>query len=272
MPALAELLPMLAFLLVIGGAAGVIAGLLGVGGGIVLVPAFLFAFSHLGYDGPGLMQVCLGTSLATIVFSSLRSVRLHDARGAVDRGLLRQISPAVVLGAVLGTATAMELRTETLQAVFGVLAMIAGLYLAFGRAQWRLAAAMPSGARLYGYGGALGYVAVLMGIGGGTFGVPLMTLHGMAIHRAIGTAAGLGLVIAVPAVAGFLFVSVAQPPPMTVGAVNIPAFLAVIGTTMITTPWGARLAHRMDAGRLKRIFAVFILIVAVNMLRKSMGW
>lgn len=272
MPPLADLLPMLAFLVVIGAFAGVLAGLLGVGGGIVLVPAFFFTFTHLGHAGPQLMQVCLATSLATIVVTSLRSMQAHRRRGALDGDLLRRWAPAIVLGALLGTLTAASLRSSTLQLVFGVLALVAGLYMAFGRSEWRLAPVMPDGARLHGYGGVLGFFSVLMGIGGGTFGVPLMSLHGMPIHRAIGTASGLGLAIAAPAVVGFLLVPVTAAPPLTIGAVNLPAFAVVIATTLVTTPFGARLAHSTDQRLLKRIFAVFILIVAVNMLRKVAGW
>ncbi|MFN3970530.1 MAG: sulfite exporter TauE/SafE family protein [Gemmobacter sp.] len=263
---------MLALLVAIGAVAGVIAGLLGVGGGIVLVPAFFYTFSHLGYDGPNLMQVCLATSLATIVLTSARSMQAHGRKGAVDHALLRRWAPAIAVGAVLGTLTASGLRSSTLQLVFGCLALVAGLYLAFGRAQWRLAPEMPRGVRLQGYGGALGFLSVLMGIGGGTFGVPLMSLHGMPIHRAVGTASGLGLVIALPSVLAFLMLPVTGAPPLTVGAVNLPAFAAVIATTLVTTPLGARLAHRMDPGPLKRVFAVFVLVVAANMLRKVAGF
>jgi len=111
-----------------------------------------------------------------------------------------------------------------------------------------------------------------MGIGGGTFGVPLMSLYNVPIHRAVATAAGIGVLIAVPSVLGFLFVPIENAPPFTIGAVNLPAFLVVIGTTMITTPWGVKLAHAMDPKPLKRAFAVFITIVALNMLRKVLGW
>lgn len=114
----------------------------------------------------------------------------------------------------------------------------------------------------------VGFFSALMGIGGGTFGVPLMTLFGVPIHRAVATASGFGVLIAVPAVLGFLLVKVAEAPPFTLGAVNGPAFLLVIGTTLLTTPWGVRLAHAMNPRPLKRAFAVFLTLVALNMLRK----
>ncbi len=272
MPALADLLPMIGLLVVIGAVAGLIAGLLGVGGGIVLVPAFFYAFGHLGYGGEHLMQVCLATSLATIVATSMRSMQAHNRRGAVEWAILRGWAPWIALGAVAGMVTAAALRSATLQLVFGVLAGLAGLYMAFGRPQWRLGHAMPRGPLRAGYGLVLGFISVLMGIGGGTFGVPLMTLYGLPIHRAVATATGFGMIIAVPSVLGFLFLPVEGAPPFTLGAVNLPAFAVVIGSTYVTTPIGARLAHSTDAARLKRFFAIFVLVVAANMLRKVAGY
>ena len=117
----------------------------------------------------------------------------------------------------------------------------------------------------------VGFLSVLMGIGGGSFGVPLMTLHGRPIHRAVATAAGFGLLIAVPSVIAFLFVDIAQSrPPLTIGAVNLGAFGIVVTMTLITAPWGVRLAHAMDPKPLRRVFAVFLVLVALNMLRKAL--
>jgi uncharacterized membrane protein YfcA len=271
-PSLAQLLPLAALLVLIGGFAGVIAGLLGVGGGIVLVPAFLYAFTALGYDGPQIMQVCLATSLATIVFTSARSVRAHAAKGAVDRDILRGWAPGIAMGAVAGVLIAGSMKTEALMLIFGVLGTVVGLYLGLGRESWRLGDRMPGGIGRAITALVLGFLSVLMGIGGGSFGVPLMRLYGVPIHRAVGTASGFGLVIAVPSVIGFLLQGWDSPgrPPYTVGLVNLPAFLIVIGVTMITTTWGVRLAHAMDPKPLKRVFAVFITIVALNMLRKAL--
>jgi uncharacterized protein len=272
MPAIADLLPMLALLMGIGAFAGVIAGLLGVGGGIVLVPAFFYAFGHLGYGGDQLMQVCLGTSLATIIVTSVRSALAHHRKGAVDWGILRAWGPYVAVGALAGFFLAASLKSAALQAIFGVLALIAGLYMAFGRDHWRLGAAMPAGAARGGFGAALGFFSALMGIGGGTFGVPMMTLYAMPIHRAVATAAGFGIIIAVPSAIGFLTLNVSLAPPWSVGAVNLPAFAVIIAMTLLTTPYGVRLAHRMDARPLKRAFAIFLILVALNMLRKVAGW
>jgi uncharacterized protein len=272
MPDAITLIPMLAFLVVIGAFAGVVAGMLGVGGGIVLVPAFFYTFGHLGYGGDQLMQVCVGTSLATIMVTSVRSTLGHHRKGAVDWAMLRHWGPFVAGGALAGFFLATMLKSVTLQAIFGVLALVAGLYMAFGRAHWRLGDALPAQPVRGLLGAVLGFFSALMGIGGGTFGVPMMTLYGMPIHRAVGTASGLGLIIAVPTVIGFLTLNVAEAPPMSIGAINLPAFAVIIATTLLTTPYGVALAHRMDAAPLKRTFAVFLIVVALNMLRKAAGW
>lgn len=273
-PDLATLLPLVALLFVVGALAGVIAGLLGVGGGIVLVPAFFYVFTALGYGGPQVMQVCLATSLATIIFTSIRSVMAHNRKGAVDWEVLKTWAPGIVIGAILGMLAASQMRSVALQAVFGVLGMVVGLYMAFGRQSWRIAEAMPVGPVRAAQSSVLGFLSVLMGIGGGSFGVPLMTLYGVPIHRAVATASGFGVTIAVPSVIGFLFMPLdpATRPPLTLGAVNLPAFAVVIGVTMITTSYGVRLAHAMDPRPLKRIFAIFLILVAANMLRKALGW
>ncbi len=271
MPETSLLLQMLALLVVIGGVAGVLAGLLGVGGGIVLVPAFFYAFQTLGYGGPQLMQMCLATSLATIVVTSVRSGMSHHKKGAVDLEILRTWAPGIAIGAVLGVLAASGLRSVTLQAIFGVLALVIGAYLGLGRAHWRLGEAMPRGILRAFLSPLVGFMSVLMGIGGGSFGVPLMSLFGVPIHRAVATAAGFGVIIAVPSVIGFLFYEIdpAQRPPFTLGAVNGVAFVVVIAMTLITAPWGVKLAHSMDPKPLKRVFALFLTLVALNMLRKA---
>jgi uncharacterized membrane protein YfcA len=267
------LLEMTALLAAVGSFAGLLAGLLGVGGGIVLVPAFFFVFTTLGYASAQLMQLCVATSLATIVVTSARSVSSHHRHGAVDWGILRGWAPGIVLGAILGVLVVAQLRTTTLQFIFGGLAFTVGLYMAFSKSHWRLAEDMPRGPKRMLLAPIIGCLSVLVGVGGGSFGVPLMSLHGTPMHRAVATAAGFGLLIAVPSVIGFLLVPLPADirPPFTVGLVNLAAFVVVICTTMLTAPIGARLAHRLDAAMLRRVFAVFLLLVAANMIRKALG-
>lgn len=268
------LLQMAALLLAIGAFAGVLAGLLGVGGGIVLVPAFYFAFSALGYDSQQLMQLCLGTSLTTIIVTSARSALGHHRKGAVDWGILRDWAPGIVVGAIIGVAVASTLKSTALVLIFGGFSSAIGLYMTFGRDHWRLADGLPQGVLRFILSPGLGCLSVLMGIGGGTFGVPVLTLFGVPIHRAVATAAGFGVAIAVPSALGFLLFDMppGTTPPLTVGAVNFAAFGLVVAMTLITAPYGVRLAHWMDPKPLKRVFGVFLIIVALNMLRKALGW
>jgi uncharacterized membrane protein YfcA len=268
---LSNLLPLVGLLMGASAFAGILAGLFGVGGGIVLVPVFFFVLSGAGYQTEMLMQVCLATSLASIVVTSIRSVQWHNIKGAVEWELLRGWAPGIVLGAVIGVLIAARLRSEVLTVLFGVLAGLIGLYLAFGKQSWKLSDTMPKGPLKAVLAPMIGFLSVLMGIGGGSFGVPMMTLHGVAMHRAVATAAGFGLVIALPSVLGFLFLTIENAPPLTIGAVNLPALVIAISMTMITTPWGAKLAHALPAAVLRRGFAVFILIVAANMLRKALA-
>lgn len=264
-------LPMLLMLGVIGAVAGLMAGLLGVGGGIILVPAFFYVFSGLGYDNAQLMQICLGTSLATIIFTSVRSVLSHHKKGAVEWKILRSWAPGIAFGAVLGVLVATGLRSATLTAVFGFLGIGIGGYLAFGNSDWRLGETMPRGIQRLIASPTVGFLSVLMGIGGGSFGVPIMTLFGTPIHRAVATASGFGVIIAVPSVAGFLLAHppVENLPPYTIGYVNVVAFLVVISMTLLTAPLGVRIAHAMDPKPLKKIFGYFLILVALNMLRKT---
>lgn len=259
-------------LLVVGAFAGVLAGLLGVGGGIVLVPAFYYVFVTLGYESTQLMQLCVATSLATIIVTSLRSLSSHHKKGAVEWPILRGWGPGIVVGAAIGVLVVSRLETVTLQIIFGVLAFSVGLYMALGKAHWRLGHSLPTGIVRALLSPCIGGLSVLIGVGGGSFGVPLMTLHGVPIHRAVGTAAGFGLLIAVPSVIGFLLVRIPAEvrPPLTVGSVNLAAFCLIVAMTMLTAPLGARLAHRLDPAALRRVFAVFLLLVAANMLREAM--
>ena len=259
-------------MLAIGAFAGVAAGLLGVGGGIILVPAFYYAFSSLGYESDGLMQICVATSLATIIVTSARSVLSHHKKGAVEWDILRGWALGIAVGALLGVVLASGLKSQTLMLIFGILGVSIGLYMAFGRSEWRLGAAMPSGFARAAFSPVIGFLSVLMGIGGGSFSVPLMSLYGRPIHKAVATAAGFGVLIAVPSTIGFLLSGWGDPsaPPFTIGRVNLIAFTVIVSMTLLTAPIGVKLAHMMNPKPLKRLFAGFIILMALNMLRKAL--
>ena len=269
---ISQLLTLFVLLLAIGTLAGVIAGLLGVGGGIILVPAFYYTFTALGFDSANMMQICVATSLATIVLTSIRSVLSHNKKGAVDWVILKSWAPGIAIGAVVGVLIAREMRSESLMILFGILGALVGLYLAFGRQSWRLGDSMPKGIGRAVTSPVLGFLSVLMGIGGGSFGVPLMSLFNQPIHRAVATSAGFGVIIAVPSVIGFLMIGWGDPskPPFTYGLVNLPAFAIVVSMTMLTAPFGVKLAHAMNPKPLRIAFAFFIMLMALNMSRKAL--
>jgi uncharacterized membrane protein YfcA len=258
-----------ATLLGAGVVAGVLSGLLGVGGGIVVVPVLYHGFSQLGVDPDVRTHVAVATSLATVAVTALRSARLHHERGAVDTKLLSAWGPAIVLGSVLGTAVVAALGGRALAGVFGTVALLVALHMAFGRESWRIADAPPTGRARWPIAGAVGFVSVMMGLGGGTVGVPTLTLLGVPMHRAVGTAAGLGSAIAVPGALGLALAGIGvagRPPGCWVGYLNVIGFALITPTTWLAAPLGARFAHAVSPRALRRGFAFFLALVSLRML------
>ncbi|MEO0342227.1 MAG: sulfite exporter TauE/SafE family protein [Pseudomonadota bacterium] len=265
-----NLLPLLGLLLAAGAISGLLAGLLGVGGGMVLVPAFFYIFVSLGHEFEGVMQVCLASSLATIIVTSSLSVFTHHRNGTVLWSILQSWALPVGLGAIAGMLTANSLRNDALIVIFAVLALGLSALMTFGGAFKPKEVEMPKGLKRLGFGLGTGFLSTLMGIGGGSIATPIMLVHGVSIHKAISTAAGFGFIIAVPAVAGFLLSPTSPEAPIgTIGAVNLPAVLIVLSASILTTPYGAKLTHRIDTKRLKRVFGLFLALVALNMMRRA---
>ncbi|HEY5656947.1 MAG TPA: sulfite exporter TauE/SafE family protein [Myxococcota bacterium] len=262
------ILPLAATLLATGLFAGFLAGLLGVGGGIVLVAVLFHVFTEFGIDEAVRMHLAVGTSLSTIIFTAWRSVGAHRARGAVDDALLRAWVVPILLGVVLGSALARVLAGPALMTVFAVVALLVAFHMAFGREEWRLADLPPAGAARHVLGATIGMLSVLMGLGGGALGVPTFTLLGVPIRRAVGTAAGLGLLIAIPGTLGFVLAGLGVPgrPPFSLGYVNGVGFALIVPATMLAAPWGARVAHAVPRTALRRAFAIFLAITSVRML------
>ncbi len=254
-------------LLVAGAVGGVIAGLLGVGGGIVIVPVLFHLFTFLGIDEAVRMQVAVGTSLATIIATSASSVRAHWRRGAVDTDLLRQWGPYILAGVLAGTVLAGHVRGVVLTAVFAAVGFAVSLNMAFGKAHWRLGDALPGGIGRATIAGSIGMISALMGIGGGTLSVPVLTLYGYPIHLAVGSAAAIGFIIGVPGAIGFAVAgwNAAGLPPFSLGFVNLLGLALIVPTSMAMAPVGARLAHRLNTRGLRRAFAVFLAITALRM-------
>ncbi|MCA0938729.1 sulfite exporter TauE/SafE family protein [Salipiger pacificus] len=255
-----------------GAVAGIISGLLGVGGGIILVPAFYYVFTGLGYHPEQLMQICVATSTGTIIVTSLRSVTSHHKRGAVSLELIKGWGPFIAMGSVLGVLAATVLHSDQLLLVFGVIGVCLGLYMLLGKKSWRISETLPGRGLSALYGGIIGFFSALMGIGGGSFTVPLLTAYNVPPHRAVGTSPGFGLLISIPGFIAFLLTGwgITGKPPGTVGYVNLPAVALIMVTSLLTVPIGVKLAHSLSPARLRLVFALTVLVLAGNMLRKAL--
>ena len=267
---MAEYWPLLAALLATGAFAGLIAGMFGIGGGVVMVPAMYYALGALGYDDHA-MHAAVGTSLMVIVITSIRSVVAHNGHGAVDFHVLKTWTPWIILGALIGSAVAGVIPTEGLVFIFAGVALILSLQFFFGRPDWRLADDLPGHPLRGALGAFIGIMSALMGIGGGVFGVTLMTVCGRSIHTAVATAAGFGVAIGLPGAIGFILTGWGEPgrAPFSLGYVNLAGFAILAGAAVFIAPLGAKLAHRLNAARLRQAFGIGLALVALNMLRSA---
>ncbi|HWL83727.1 MAG TPA: sulfite exporter TauE/SafE family protein [Roseomonas sp.] len=246
---------------------GTLAGLLGVGGGIVIVPVLFNVFPLLGIPEAVQMKLAVGTSLATIIPTSIVSARKHHARGAIDTGLLRAIWPSMVIGVAIGTVLAVWLKGEALSAVFATIALLVALNMGFTGVDFKLRDITPRGPGLWGIGGFIGGISAMMGIGGGTVGVPILSIFGTPIRSAVATSSVFGLIISIPATLGLIWGGFGNPllPPFSVGYINLIGFALIVPSSILATPWGVHLAHTIPPLALKRAFAVFLAITALRM-------
>jgi uncharacterized membrane protein YfcA len=263
-----ELALLIVALLVAGVVAGFLAGLLGIGGGGVLVPVLYEVFRVLDVDESVRMHLVLGTTLAIILPTSLKSFAGHRARGTVDMALLKRVAPWIVAGVVLGNLTVKASSGDVLKWVWVVAAGLIAIKMAFGREDWRLADYLPPspwpqlGALL------IGIVSTLMSIGGATFVVPLLTLYGQSIITAVSTASGVGPLIALPGVIGFAWAGwdASGLPPLSIGYVNLLGMAIVAPLSVWAAPYGVRVAHRIPRRTLELAFAAFLASISIRFL------
>ncbi len=252
--------------------AGIVAGLLGVGGGIVIVPVLFWVFTLVDFPDDLAMPMAVATSLATIITTSISSMRAHHKRGAVDFDLLRRWAVPVALGALAGGLAARFIDPDFMTAVFGTVGLLVAVNLSLPRTLV-VADELPNRFVQVVIAGVIGLVSSLMGIGGGTLGVPTLAAFSYPIHRAVGTASAFGLIISVPAVFGFIVSGwdVAGRPPLSLGYVSLVATAIILPFTTFFAPYGARLAHSLEPIWVKRVFAVFLTITAAKMLHSVMS-
>ncbi|WP_209426128.1 sulfite exporter TauE/SafE family protein [Pararhodobacter sp. SW119] len=261
-----ELIVLAGVLLVAGALTGVLAGLFGVGGGALMVPVLFEAFGFIGVDDAARMPLAVGTSLAVIIPTSLRSWRAHHARGAVDSDLLRRWAVPIILGVLVGAVIARYASPIVMQLVFVVVAGVNAIKLISGTRRWDLSPELPGGWLLRVYGWIIGLLSSLMGIGGGQIANILMTLHGRSIHQAVATSAGIGVLISIPGALGYVFAGWGRTdlPPDAVGFVSLLGVALFVPTTVLTAGLGVRLAHALSRRALEIAFGLFLAVVSLR--------
>jgi len=271
-PSLHELWPLVAILAASGVLAGFVAGMLGVGGGIVTVPVLEYSLRFAGVPEEYRMHVAVATSLAAIIPTSISSARTHHSRGAVDWPLARSWGVPMILGAAVGSVLASHAPLAVLALVFGTVALLIAAKMLLPLDHLRIAPDAPRGLRGGGVGAIIGGISAIMGIGGGTLTVPTLNLCGYPIHRAVGTAAFFGIFISIPGTVGYLL---AQPPVelpwATVGFVSLLGLAVIAPGSMLTATLGARVAHTLSRRRLSQAFGLFLLLVGTRMVYRALA-
>jgi len=245
---------------------GFLAGVFGIGGGAVMVPVLYQVLAMLGVDESVRMHVAVGTSLAVIIPTSLRSVQGHFKRGAVDMALLRSFLVPVPVGVVLASLTAAYISSAGLRLIFTLIMVAVGLRLLFNRESWRLGSEIPGRTVRAVVGVVIGYLSTLMGVGGGVMNNTFMTLYGRPMHQAVATSSGVGVLIAIPGTIGYIWAGWGHPelPIFSTGFVNWIALALIIPIALVVTPFGVRIAHALKKRHLEIAFGLFALAVSAR--------
>ena len=245
---------------------GLMAGIFGIGGGAVLVPVFYQVFGLLDVDESVRMHVSVGSSLAIIIPTSIRSFLAHRARGAVDIDLLKSFLLPVPVGVAAASLTAAYISSEGLRTIFTIVTLLVAFRLLFNRESWRIGRDIPGNPVRALIGGLIGYLSTLMGIGGGVMNNTFMTLYGRPMHQAVATSSGMGVLIAIPGTVGYVWAGWGHPdlPIASTGYINWIYVALVIPITLIVAPYGVRIAHALSKRQLEIGFAIFCIIVAAR--------
>ena len=253
--------------LVAGAIAGILAGLLGVGGGIVVVPLLYYILTFLNYDQSIIMHVAVGTSLFVIVPTSIRSAIQHKKRDSFDARIFKKWFVPMVAGTIIGSIIANYASFKALTGLFASIALIVSLQMFLSSKKSNRNFKIPKFLYLI-FPCLIGLISVMMGIGGGTMSVPVMNHLGVGMRKAVGTSASFGTVIAIPGTIGFIVGGMGNPllPPFSLGYINIMAFSLIVPATLLTVQIGVNYAHRISQLKLRRLFALFLGITAIKML------
>lgn len=253
----------------VGACVGILAGLLGVGGGLVIVPILVYLFNSQGVPPEMIMHLALGTSLASIIFTSISSFMAHHKRGAVHWDIVRRIVVGIFVGTFLGSCFASAMSTNFLK-IFFVFFLYFITFQLLTNKKPKPSRQLPGLFGMFITGNIIGFLSSLVGIGGGALSVPFMLWCNVVVHHAIGTSAAIGLPIAIAGTIGFIFNGwgVADLPQYSLGYVYLPALFGIAATSVLTAPLGVKLAHSLPVDKLKRIFAILLIIVGTRMLFK----
>lgn len=265
--------PFVVGMLATGVVSGIAAGLLGIGGGAVIVPALGNALLLMGFDADVVQHVAVGTSLAIIIPTGIMSARAHHKRGALDIEVFKLWAPFIVAGTFIGGLMAGYFSGDVLRIVFAVLAFVIAANILFSF-QTKLMGHLKESAPTHRAAGfVVGYLSSLMGIGGGSLTVPTLVAFGQSMHKAVGTSAAIGVAIALSGTLGFIISGwgVDNLPPLSIGYINLVALILVGVLAALCAPLGAALAHRLDQKTLKYVFAAFLVLVGLNMLWKVLA-
>lgn len=254
--------------MLLGALAGTLAGLFGIGGGLIIVPVLVYSLTLQGIHPEVVTHIAVGTSLASIMFTSINSVFAHHQKGAVNWSIAITMGSGIIVGSVLGGLTAAYIPGDQLQVIIGLFALIMALQMTL---QWRPQSqhsTPPSRLLLSTAGGIIGWASAIFGIGGGSLGVPFLTWRGLDVRQAVGVAAACGLPIALSGACTYMWVGwhAAHLPEWSLGYVYLPALLGIVTTSMLFARFGARLAHRLPPTQLKRCFAIMLAGVGLNFL------
>ena len=265
-PLNSELWPFFLMLLAAGTGAGLLAGMFGIGGGAVLVPVFYQVFGVLGVDDTVRMHLSVGTSIAIIVPTSLRSFLAHHGKGAVDIELLKSFRWAVPIGVVMASLIVAFVSSGVLRVIFACCSLVIAMKMLFGKDGWKIAENVPTGFPRHFAGWGIGFFSTLMGIGGGVFNNTFMTAFGRPIHQAVATSSGVGVLISIPGVLGYVWAGWGAPdlPAYSFGYVNLLLVLIIIPVTLLAAPIGVRMAHAMQKRHLEIGFGIFLTFVALR--------
>jgi len=266
LPSLSEFAPFLLAMLGAGIVAGFLAGLFGIGGGAVLVPVFYQIMIDIGINPEIVMHVAIGTSLAIIIPTSIRSFNGHRKKTAVDMDLLKSWIIPLPIGVFAASFIASYISGADLKIIFALIALVVALRLLFGKDHWRLGDDLPKNPTKAIVGAAIGFFSTFMGIGGGVMNNTFMTLYGRPIHQALATSAGVGALISIPGALGYIIAGWGAEglPPFSLGFVNIPAMLIVTVVTLIVAPAGVTLAHKLTRRQLQVSFGAFLVLVSMR--------